>query len=207
MRFPHLKIWLYFAKRSERQGAPVLIYKYWHKRHNSVNDDEHIVRKKHSTLYLSSTKTNNKVCNKCIFSFSATVTDHHTPTTSLSKFTSKKRFGSSWFFMGSSWYHDIKPLHQAELRRSTFFFFQSFAPLFFNNTYASMDSVTEPIWLTFKRRQLHALLDMAVSMLDKWIYKRWYEEYQASFNNLTLNLKCYKYRLTFVTVRSSLKRI
>ena len=31
-----LKIWLYFAKRSERQGAPVLIYKYWNEMHNNV---------------------------------------------------------------------------------------------------------------------------------------------------------------------------
>ena len=42
-----------------------------------------------SILYLSSTQANNKICNKCIFSFAATMTDHHTPTTALSTFTPK----------------------------------------------------------------------------------------------------------------------
>ena len=40
--------------------------------------------------YLSSTQTDNKICNECILGFTTTMADHHTPTTTLSKFTSRQ---------------------------------------------------------------------------------------------------------------------
>lgn len=87
----NLRIWLYLAKRSERQGAPVLICvgekkgSYisltWSPFHTSK------LRILVQETYLSGAQTNHQVSYEGVFSFPRAMADHHTPAALLSLLT------------------------------------------------------------------------------------------------------------------------
>lgn len=100
------------------------------------------------SIYLSSAQTNDEISNESIFSFTTSMANHDTPSGTSSHCASK--YWQSKMFSNEN---SMKKM-----------------------IYAAIDSETEPIWLTFNKRQSQAFFSMA-----NWI------------------------RLTLVTVKSSLK--
>lgn len=90
-------------------------------------------------LYLSSAEANNKVSDESVLGLSRAVADHDTPAIALGKLATKRRKKKK-----------SNPLLYSLLRIMA----QVFWLCCDVDTHACSDSVTEPIWLTFRSRQL-----------------------------------------------------
>lgn len=108
----HLISWLYLAKRSDRQGAPVLIWERESREEEKEEDRNQFQRGETSPAattagvsagstclsaclpaYLSSAQSDHQVRDEGVFGFSGAMTDHHTPPAALSQLTPERQTG------------------------------------------------------------------------------------------------------------------